>query len=221
MLNKTARHVIMSLSALGVSMIFIMAFATDARASEVGNRWQGPYIGALVGGSYVAAVVERDSDLDDRTFNDRELVGGLFLGYNFETPSPQWLLGVEADLTYANHNLIQSDPVLDMVQLRHKWAGSIRARGGYIRYNDFFLYGTIGWIRSDLEIEPENLGPHDAIRDGIIIGLGGEQAVGDHWMVRVEGLAAFYPDDKIGFAGTERKVEHHQSTIRFGIGRRF
>jgi opacity protein-like surface antigen len=97
--------------------------------------------------------------------------------------------------------------------------GTLRGRGGYVRDNAL-IYGTVGLAISDIEIEPVNLGPHDAVRAGIVLGLGSDLAVGDHWLVRVEGLAAFYPDDDIGFAGIDRTVEHRQATIRFGIARK-
>jgi len=191
-----------------------------AHASGSIDRLEGLYGGAVVGASYITARVKRGGGDGSRTFSDESATGGLFLGYNAQLGTGNWLLGVEADITFADHDKTQSDDILDNVRLRQKWAGTIRGRGGYVRDNAL-IYGTVGLAISDLEIEPLNLGPHDAIRAGIVLGLGSDLVVGDHWLVRVEGLATFYPDEEVGFAGSDRTVEYRQATIRFGIARKF
>lgn len=217
---KQYRHVAVAGLVLILALSIASSYAPAAHATDAVDRLEGPYGGAVLGVSYVTARVDREQGQGKRTFTDRSAAGGLFLGYNTRLGSSRWLLGVEADVTFADHDKRQADDVLDTVRLRQKWMSTVRARGGYVR-NNAFIYGTIGLAISDLEIEPVNLGPHDALRAGLVLGLGSDLAIKNEWLVRVEGLGAFYPDEEVGFAGAERDVRYRHATIRFGVARKF
>jgi outer membrane immunogenic protein len=156
--------------------------------------WTGFYVGAWAGGSCI------DGDLTDNTgAADYEMSGcgwkgGVMGGYNHQFD--QWVLGFEADWGMTGDIATNEEPLADFAfSMDH--IATFRARFG-VALVDTLLYGTggVAWAQGDLDgiiaAVPDHInGSHW----GWSIGGGIEQAMSDHFRVRLEYLYTRFSGD--------------------------
>jgi outer membrane immunogenic protein len=134
--------------------------------------WTGFYVGGNIGYSWgnadsTAEVPSLAAFGLPTTFTDslkpKGIIGGGQIGYNWQA-SPNWVLGIEADLQASGQrdSASRSDPFLlffpntegppsivpGTATFSHEeklqWFGTVRGRIGYAFWNDVMLYGTGG-----------------------------------------------------------------------------
>jgi len=189
----------------GVSLAVLVA-ASPVSAADVPVRqpyykapvvrvfdWTGFYFGGHVGYGWS----DTDSGLEPTGF-----VGGLQAGYNWQF-SPNWVFGLEADITGTDMN----DSIAG-VHSHIDYLGTVRARLGYAVDRTLF-YGTGGVAFNRNAVA----GVHDS-DTGYTLGLGIEWAFGPNWSAKVE-YAYYNFDNNVTLGGTDI------STVKFGLNYRF
>jgi opacity protein-like surface antigen len=173
----------------------------DVPYVETASNWSGLYGGVTLGyGSGSSTTYLDRADNHGSARNDPD--GGLFgltVGYNWQM-APQWILGVEADLSYADISGAQNLRIWD----GHYWGGSwdsfasLRGRVGY-SLGSTLIYGTAGiaGISSSEFVEgntvPENTDGR-GWRAGWVIGAGVEHMFTDRISGKIEYLHAGFED---------------------------
>jgi outer membrane immunogenic protein len=175
------------------------------------TTWNGFYIGANVGYGWgktsAADAIGPLGAVDPSGF-----AGGGQIGYNWQV-SPNWVLGVEADVQGAD--ISDSNALYDT---RTNLYGTVRGRLGYA-VNNVLLYGTGGyaWGRNRLNA-PGGIG--HATHSGYAVGGGIEYAFSPGWSTKLEYLYVDLGREDYNLAiPTTAKVDFH--TIKFGVNYRF
>jgi opacity protein-like surface antigen len=120
--------------------------------------WAGFYVGGHVGGAKTG---------DDRDYldNNEQAIGGLHLGYNWQTPK-KIVLGIEGDIDIAKE---------------FSYLAGVRARLG-VSYKRTLFYITGGVAFADFKND------HFKETTGWVAGVGLEKMIKDHVSVGLEGL---------------------------------
>jgi outer membrane immunogenic protein len=225
----------------GVTVSFVasgVAFAADIKGPgglkdvpyvESSWNWSGFYGGATVGyGSGTSTTYLDRNDNHGSASNDPD--GGLFgltVGYNWQV-APQWILGLEADISYADISGEQNLRIWD----GHYWGGSwdafatLRGRAGY-SLGTTLLYATGGFAAissSDYVLGNTVNESTDGRgwRNGWVIGAGIEHAFTDRISGKIEYLHAGFED----VTGLDRNNEPFKFSsdldlIRVGLNYKF
>lgn len=200
--------------AVGAGAALVLAFALPASA----QNWNGFYIG-LNGGyawnndrSVGVTTLPSPQDFNQQPFSIAYSVRGGFVGgqvgYNWRA-TPQWLLGIETDLAFAN---LRGEARFDSISAYGSNApvpgrfhtvhqdmnlfGTVRARLGYLTAEHVLLFGTVGFayghIRhsavQDLGGVGTFVGSTTKMQAGWTAGGGGEWIFTRHWSVKAEYL---------------------------------
>lgn len=134
--------------------------------------WAGFYAGIQAGANFDDLVEPSDSRF--RSYKiDPAFVGGIHLGYNWQT-SPNWVFGIEGAI-----NLLADEIENDDLT---SYLASLRGRVGYAAGENLF-YGTAGvaflGYQDDIAID-------DAV--GFVVGAGFERKITSNLSFGVEGL---------------------------------
>lgn len=164
--------------------------------------WTGFYIGGNVGGQWLDSSYDASYPtsalIGSRGLRDTSVIGGGQIGYNWQF-SPNWLLGIEGDISYADHNtgavMIQAGPPTDHIDgnARLRTQGAIRGRLGWTS-NAWLLYavGGVAFGQTDttLSIVRDGVGAdsrtNSDTRVGWTVGAGVEYMMTPNWIVGVE-----------------------------------
>jgi outer membrane immunogenic protein len=191
-------------------------------------NWNGFYVGANLGGAWASDTVTQSSLL--RSFSNTKVtssgvVGGGQVGYNW-VALPNWLLGIEADVsgtslsgTATYHGLAQFNEKIDAF-------GTARGRIGYVA-NNWLFYGTGGFAWSDdtftrTQLFENNSPPagdvrtNSPTRTGWAAGGGVEYGFAPNWTARVEYLHVDIGDQSFAFTasnGVFRGIDEGRLTI--------
>jgi outer membrane immunogenic protein len=211
--------------------------------------WNGFYAGVNVGGAWTSDSLHqtgvptgpRGADVRAAT-NSSGVVGGGQLGYNW-VAAPNWLLGVEADVSGADlrgagtgiaGNGLASTSWTEKVDA----FGTARGRLGYVA-NNWLFYGTAGFAwgedtltRTQLVAVPASpvagsVMSNSATRTGWAAGGGVEWGFAPRWAARLEYLHADLSDPTFSFstvsgngAAISRSVDEGRlkvDTVRVGV----
>jgi outer membrane immunogenic protein len=175
--------------------------------------WTGVYVGANFGylwGTY-------DTDIDGSSFDNDNITGGLFVGYNYMA-TPNVLIGAEADI-----NLGPSDDfsIAGDSYDTSVWYGTLRARVGYA-FDSFLVYGTGGFAFANADID----GPGDDDSNthfGWTIGAGVEAALTQNVTARLEYQYIDTSDESYsggGLAG-DFNTDFDAQIVRVGLAYKF
>jgi outer membrane immunogenic protein len=170
--------------------------------------WTGFYIGANVGvgvGRNETNTLFGTPDSTTRehfTFSPLGVIGGVQLGYNWQT-LPNWVLGVETDFQASGQknswNCASSCNVVPEVTSetwneKVKWFGTVRGRAGYT-YGPALFYVTGGYAYGKIETSygisgsaGQFVGSFDETRSGWTVGGGIEAQFGGNWTAKAEYL---------------------------------
>ena len=205
-----------------------------ALAEDAG--WSGLYIGGSAGvtwhdfdyhftfnGSDAPGATSSSSD------NGSSFIGSLFGGYNFQ--SGNVVFGIEGDATFGNvggdSTLVFVDPPDpdDSFSARSKISdqSSIRGRLGYA-WDGFMLFGTAGLAIADVNTSvtavstdgsfPTSTFSKSETLYGWTVGAGGEYALNDHWIARLEYRHNDYGDFNFTFNSASLTPFYGPNTIR-------
>jgi outer membrane immunogenic protein len=201
-------------------------------------NWNGFYLGANVGGAWASNAVSQSNLVKNgnRDFNvtSSGVVGGGQFGYNL-VAAPNWLLGVEADVSGADLNGATTNPDSG-VKFNEKIDafGTVRGRVGYV-VNNWLFYGTGGFAWSDDTFTRTQVaaGPNSPpagdvrtnspTRAGWAAGGGIEYGFAKNWSARVEYLHYDFGDQSFSFTasnGSFRGIDEGRlsvDSVRVGV----
>lgn len=182
-----------------------MSLKAPMMAAPVGYDWSGGYVGVNVGGAWSShSVTEYDAAgfaLSNTSYQESGIIGGGQGGYNWMM-SPNWLLGLEADLSGSGLKTDVSGCAATGCATSHIEMESfftVRGRVGYAMSN-WLLYGTGGWAWVNSSVErvitaaytaPGLIGASSTSagwNSGWVAGGGVEWAFAQRWTAKVEYL---------------------------------
>ncbi len=175
--------------------------------------WSGPYAGAFVGYNFA-----RFDDADGTSLDGDGLVGGVYFGYNFETPSVVY--GVEADLGgSAVDGSDFSSALGGDVDGEQNVFGSIRGRVG-VRADPFLVFATGGVAASRNELSLA--GASDSQTSvGYTVGAGVEAKFDDDLAGRLEYRYSKFGSQTYDLGNTSVSSGFDEHSIRAGIALKF
>jgi opacity protein-like surface antigen len=192
--------------------------------------WAGFYVGAHAGFAGGNATWTDVAGLvaDDTTSHRlRGALGGLQLGYNVQ--SGMWVLGAEADFSFAGISGSSQFDAVDPVETKVRWLSTVTGRvgiasGAWLPY----IKGGAVWAneRMTITLVPAPGSPTTVTtetRTGWTIGGGLEYALTRNWSGRID-----YGYIKLGgataqsaFPGFPLDVKAHLHAVKFGLNYRF
>jgi outer membrane immunogenic protein len=231
-----------SVALLGLSAAAVAADLPSRRAAPAPYvavpvfTWTGFYVGVNAGygfsdndrnSTYVGTIYDRDDGRDG-------FVGGGQIGYNYQIGS--WVVGVEADLQYADLGGNGRDYVRGTAGYFGSqgidWFGTVRGRLGFAM-DRVLVYGTGGFAYGGAD---NNSGYYDGVtayyssrdntRTGWVAGGGVEYAFTPNITGRIEGLYVNLERDRDVYPAslgltTRRNNEDSFAVIRAGLNYKF
>jgi len=175
--------------------------------------------------------------------------GGVQLGYNYQLPASNWLVGIEGDFSWAGIDGDSSDPSpvtpATRVNLSHgkvDWLATATGRLGYA-YSNWLFYakGGAAWAHQEAKattVDPSagslliSLVTGEDTRVGWTVGAGVEWGFWQNWSAKVEydfldfgsrkeTNSAAYFNGASGLNPLLRDVDFKMSVVKLGINYRF
>jgi len=215
--------------------------ASNVPPSFAAHNWSGCYIGGDIGWigsrdrfdtypSGLVAPFNPGPNNHSYSGSGSSAIGGVLVGCNW-TATPNWVFGVEADIsasglknnTGADYGLIlQTTPPTpwtahnETVSSELPWLATFRGRLGYA-WDDTLLFATgglaVGQVKASLNYfsfgnDFTNAGSTTTTRTGWTVGGGIEHALDSHWSVKAEylyvdlGTLSFDSPNVVGAPGT-------------------
>jgi len=219
--------------ALAVALFVSPAIAADNMAggqSSSAHDWSGFYVGAVGGYGWGGSSLQEGPtasnplDIDGLTF-------GATAGYSFQF-HPNWIAGVEADMTYSaidgtfgpgnlgavNGGVWNCQPNACAADI--DWYGTLRGRLGYAMDN-LLVFGTGGLAFGHVEGGITGLAGFwmSDVNTGWTAGAGAEYAFAENWSAKLEYL---YVDlGWTGYNGSDFRLDADFHTVRFGLNYSF
>ncbi|MEI2383653.1 outer membrane protein [Breoghania sp. JC706] len=193
------------------------AYSAPAPVPQERFYWTGFYFGGTLGYGWG----DRDAngpatgsfDLDSNGVN-----AGVHAGYNYMF-TPNWLLGMEADIAYTDQS-DSASPNGVGVKATSNWLSTVRARAGYVFDNNVLVYGTGGLALADRKWSGGGSDDSD-VTAGWTVGGGVETALTDHLTARAEYLYADFGKENYNFGGTSVKSDLSEHIARVGMSYKF
>src|SRR6201994_1319797 len=216
------KKVFTAVSALVLSSTFVHA-ADMPMAPPVLWTWTGLYLGGHIGG---AGGVEQFADpagagIYGGSTRTEALLGGGQIGYNWQAPNTNWVLGVEAEAGVLSAGgtgtcLASSGLFISAnCRVRPDATGSVTARAGFATgpHGRTLVYvkGGGAWLNDRIDITTNGLYPPqntnlEAARFGWTVGTGVERALTPAWSLRLEYDYAKFGDLNTDTPASFRKV---------------
>lgn len=176
-----------------------LAFGSaPARAIE----WNGLFVGLHVGkaSSNLSGLHDQADAAGPFDFSSLDLDGGLFgvQGRVNVLVAPQFLVGVEADYSWASQDVNEAGPEpanrqnFYTVERDNLW--SLRARAGFLPVPNVLIYGTAGWGGTTFRLQVDDnfgggsSGSISLTETGAVLGGGVEVALNDFLTIKGEYL---------------------------------
>jgi outer membrane immunogenic protein len=225
----------LSFGAVQVASAADMPVKAPMAPVAVAYNWTGFYIGINGGGAsgtgywdYVPAAA---------TNQNHTISGGLIggtIGYNWQFPATNWVVGLEADWDWAKISGSASCPnPAFSCQTKTSSLGTFRGRVGYAM-NNILFYGTGGlaWAQHQAQtvlltggaVPPSGTPTNGTTTNatGYTLGGGIEYGFMPHWSAKIEGLYVSFPS-KTTLVDNGLAVSTHDQfgVFRAGINYRF
>jgi outer membrane immunogenic protein len=235
-----------------VAGVFVLSTAAPVAAADLNPvykapvpaiapafNWNGFYVGANLGGAWASDTVTQSTAVapfSNTKVTSSGVVGGGQVGYNW-VAAPNWLLGVEADVSGADLNGTATYRNFAQFNEKIDAFGTARGRVGYVA-NNWLFYGTGGFAWSDDTFTRTQLAGNNAppvgdvrtnspTRAGWAAGGGIEYGFARNWTARVEYLHLDLGDESFSFVapnGIFRGIDEGRLTIdavRLGVNYKF
>jgi outer membrane immunogenic protein len=199
-------------------------------------NWNGFYAGVNLGGAWASDTVVQSNlarPFSNTKVTSSGVVGGGQLGFNW-VAMPNWLLGIEADVSAADLN--GSAIYNNRAQFNEKVDafGTVRGRLGYVA-NNWLFYGTGGFAWSDdtftrtqvLTVAGSpplgDVRTNSPTRTGWAAGGGIEYGFARNWTARIEYLHLDLSDQTFSFTASSnvfRSIDEGRltiDTVRVGV----
>jgi outer membrane immunogenic protein len=199
-----------------ISTAAVFGFATAAAAADLPEpvdqpapevygptvfNWTGPYIGASIGGAFGNSST-RPTGFGSQDINMNGVIGGLYAGYNYQF-TPNFLLGAEGNFDFTSQEgdkRFNAGGASLRVKQRAEWLAGIRARAG-VTFDRFLVFGTGGVAFTGLQTDVRGFGSKTENKVGWTIGAGGEYAITDNIIGRIEYQFVDFGDSTTSFRG--------------------
>jgi outer membrane immunogenic protein len=217
----------------GVSLAALMIAAGAASAADLPRsykapayvapayaNWTGFYAGINAGYGFGKSTW----DVPAIEPTPKGFVGGVTLGYNFQTGL--WLWGLEGDVMYSG--MKDSGTCVGATgtcETKNSWLGTARGRIGYAGWNNLLPYFTGGAAFGDIKASSP-FGDASKTKVGWTVGAGLEYALWTNWSVKAEylyvDLGSFDCGTSCGGPGvTTDNVSFKANIVRAGLNYRF
>jgi outer membrane immunogenic protein len=210
-----------------ITLIFASTAMASALAADIGAapvykaqpmppafNWNGFYVGGHLGGAWASDTVvqsNRVAPFSSTNVSSFGVVGGGQVGFNL-VAVPNWLLGVEADISGTSLNGTATYNGRAQFNEKVDVFGTARGRVGYVA-NNWLFYGTGGlawsddtFTRTQVSASAANTSPplgdlrtNTATRIGWTAGGGIEWGFAHNWSARVEYLHLDLSDQNFSF----------------------
>lgn len=220
MMNKLIRT--------GLGLVALTIAASAAQAADLPRSYKAPaytapayanWTGFYVGLNAGYGFGKSDWDVPAVSPNPNGFVGGLTLGYNFQTG--MWVWGVEGDIDYSAMKG-SVDCTGGSCETKNSWLGTARGRLGYAGWNNFLPYLTGGAAFGDIKATSP-AGDVSKTKVGWTAGAGLEYAMWSSWSVKLEYLYVDLGTMDCGVtcgAATDN-VSFKANVVRAGLNYRF
>jgi opacity protein-like surface antigen len=182
-------------------------------------NWTGFYVGAHFGGAFTSEDV--GTSVGTFSTNPSGVLGGVQLGYNYQF-SPNWLVGVEGELSWTSatgNASFTAGGMSGTFTSNHNWYDTLNGRFGYVQ-NNWMLYvkGGPAWMNADYAVTtPAVAGSVNSTRAGWTIGGGWEYLWAPNWSVKLEYAYLDFGSNGVnfGFAGANFNTQVHE--VKLGV----
>ena len=187
----------------------VMVAATDKSTAQ---DWNGPYVGAHIGGAY-ADFTNRLPAVSGPRGDATSLLGGVHLGYNWQQGNT--VLGAEIDYsrmdlqTRSAANTFSEDST-----------ASIRMRAGQV-IGQTLLYGSLGVAWTEKKTAIAGFGSTTDFEPGLMAGAGVERWLKDNMTGRIEVFYVDVPKSQQTPGGLATSGGSQNLIYRFGLNLHF
>jgi outer membrane immunogenic protein len=191
------------------------SYKAPAYVAPVYANWTGFYVGLNAGYGFGKS----DWDFAAVSPSPKGFVGGVTLGYNFQTGL--WLWGIEGDIAYSDMKG-SADCYLGTCETKNSWLGTGRGRFGYAGWNNWLPYLTGGAAFGDVKAT-SSFGDESKVKIGWTAGAGVEYAMWSNWSVKAEYLYVDLGTFDCGIAcgPVGDTVSFKANVVRAGVNYRF
>ncbi|WP_180967012.1 outer membrane protein [Cohaesibacter celericrescens] len=176
--------------------------------------WEGSYMGLQIGAGQMGGEITSTTKTE---FDKGGFAGGLYAGHNWQVSN--FVLGLEADLTYMGNKKSFSHATLGTVKAQNNWSTSLKGRVG-LPIDRFMPYLSAGVTAADYKLTANGVSK-TTTNASINLGAGVEYALSDQVHLRADyslnGLNAM----KKNFAGTQVKSEAASHRLMLGVSYSF
>jgi outer membrane immunogenic protein len=196
-------------------------------------NWSGIYAGAHVGGAFGTkgwSSVDPTLTLGIVDLGSHDIDGFLAggqVGFNWQAPGSNWVLGIEVDASWTNAD---GSHLFDIATLSSEvnWFGTVTGRIGYA-FDRVLIYAKGGFAFADESYEVDdglgNLSVADKTRTGWTVGGGIEIAFDGNWSIKGEYNFIDLGDKEVAFptgvASLPLSIDQEIHVAKFGINYRF
>lgn len=187
------------------------------------DLWTGAYIGVSLGGRWTTESWQTTGTFGAKDYESSSVRAGIYGGYNWQV-RPDWIVGIEADIAWANnHASLSSIPGMTGAgrtgtsELKDIGDGGIRARLGYLVAPDLMVFATggVSWIQSEVNatsitttrisnycapdtiVTTRGADSSSSTQTGWTLGGGIEKVVAANWLLRGEYRYSSYGSQKV------------------------
>ena len=197
------------------------------KAAKLPYDWSGLYLGGHLGYMWGRTRVEEDGVVTEPNATTNGTVGGVLLGYNWQSGAV--VFGLEGDFGWTNAHGTGQAVIIPTIQAPNtydvNWTSHVRGRVGYA-FDNWLFFIAGGFAVADFDFHEGAITtpvvPTGAKYTGWSIGGGAEVAFTRNLVGRVEYLYDdFGHKDYIGSTGDPYRVSFRGQTVRGALAWKF
>jgi outer membrane immunogenic protein len=195
--------------------------------------WTGFYLGGNLGGAWSSTTVTSNITGANWKPSNTSFIGGGQLGYNYQWPGSNWVIGAEWTFDWGGGNHTSDVVATSVGNLQASangasWLTTVTGRLGYAA-DRWLVYGKGGWAWLETSAQIRNLttgavANADHTGSGWVGGAGVEYAWTQNWTTRVEynyiGSGNWSSPNNF-IAGGNASYKAHLQTLLFGVNYKF
>jgi outer membrane immunogenic protein len=189
-MNKTLIGIAAAVALIGTPALAAdMPLKTPTPLVAAPYDWTGLYVGLHAGAGWLdSGFVEAEEDLSGAGW-----LGGVQVGGNWQWR--QWVIGVEGEFWGSSlyDRRFEADPGgSENATVNNRWDAALSVRSG-IAFDRAWVYGKLGVVwgkfnysETDAFSDGSTYVSANAISTGVLLGVGFEYALTDHWSTKLE-----------------------------------
>ena len=151
MIKRVLLATFIGLSGTAISFAADMPVKVRSNAPVAYSSWTGWYVGGQVGGVWGSGQVIDPNGAVESTVTPSGIAAGFQGGYDYQF-APSWLIGVRADVAWANAKSTAANTFAPALPNTGdlKYQATLVSRLGYVmNENMFYVLGGVAWIKAD------------------------------------------------------------------------